>query len=660
MKSTILNVPKGAWPKASLLAVILLTFILSVALMPLRNDANEVAAYHSEAELALLKAHASLGPLDSAQLFPTVGQCSGCHGFDNDGIAMVDADGNDVNMTDDWQPTMMANSAKDPFWRAKVSHELIANPDHSLEIQTECTACHAPQGHHTALLRGLDHYTMDMLDADTVALDGISCGTCHQISDRKLGLTHTGRIEFDTTRVAYGPYPIPFAAPMADFVGIRPVYSEHINDAGICAPCHTLINHPLDREGQPTGTSYSEQATYHEWLNSVYNTDNVSCQACHMPRIDDTVIISDNYIFLSGRSPYGLHGNVGGNVTMLELMKANRDVLDINATGAQFDSIISATYRMLQKQTLDMELSLEQLTPDTAFFNLNLLNKAGHKFPSGYPSRRAFVTFVVTTEAGDTLFQSGVLNDQFEVAGHDDHYEPHYDVINQEDQVQIYEIVNGDVNGQFTSVLEFAYVALKDNRLPPLGFTTTHEVYDTTLIAGKALFDVDFNKVNGVEGSGSDIVHYHIPLNGYTGLVDVSAQVFYQPLPPKWLAEMFAETSDPIETFRDMYNQADKEPVEVALVRIEDLFVESVGIGPEPAILYDLRLFPNPSSQQAVEVNIPSGVELEKAIIYSASGKRVDHLALSNNRLLLPQQAGLYFIHLYTNKGIAIRKLVQY
>jgi hypothetical protein len=48
--------------------------------------------------------------------------------------------------------------------------------------------------------------------------------------------------------------------------------------------------------------------------------------------------------------------------------------------------------------------------------------------------------------------------------------EPHYQIINRPDQAQIYEMVMGDVNGQFTTVLMRGYAPLKDNRLPPIGF----------------------------------------------------------------------------------------------------------------------------------------------------------------------------------------------
>ena len=55
----------------------------------------------------------------------------------------------DVNLYDDWETSMMALSAVDPFWKAKVSHEILVNPANSLELQTLCTKCHAPLGHYT-------------------------------------------------------------------------------------------------------------------------------------------------------------------------------------------------------------------------------------------------------------------------------------------------------------------------------------------------------------------------------------------------------------------------------------------------------------------------------------------------------------------------------
>ena len=54
---------------------------------------------------------------------------------------------------------------------------------------------------------------------------------------------------------------------------MNPCIGAHINDAGLCAGCHTLITETADLDGNLTGDEFVEQATYHEWLNSIFNTD---------------------------------------------------------------------------------------------------------------------------------------------------------------------------------------------------------------------------------------------------------------------------------------------------------------------------------------------------------------------------------------------------
>ena len=632
-------------------------FVLAIALLALLPVQKDLKAFHSPEELAYYHSFTSVDAIDTNQYFPTQNVCDGCHGFDQDGFANVDMEGVDVNLFDDWRTSMMANSAKDPFWRAKVSHESLVNPAHATELEDKCTSCHAPMGHYTSIFRGHEHYTMDSLLVDTIGLDGVSCGACHQISTENLGNQHSGAINYDTTYVQYGPYENPFAPPMANFVGFTPVQSDHINDAGICASCHTLITKSVDLDGNFTGSTFVEQATYHEWLNSTYNTDSVTCQGCHLPRIPDSVVISDNYLFLDGRSPYGMHDLVGGNTFMLQLMRDNKESLDINAEDFMFNETIEKTYAMLQQKSIDISLEFDQQYEDTAYFTVELLNKAGHKFPSGYPSRRAFIEFVVTTEEGDTLFKSGVIDENFEVEGQNQNFEPHYQIINQTEQVQIYELVDGDVNGNFTTVLERAFAPLKDNRLAPIGFTTSHEVYDTTQIVGNALTDEDFNKDDsGNEGTGGDIVFYHIPLNNYEGLIDVSAKVFYQSLPPKWMEEMFGETTPEIETFRTMFDEADKSPVLVASANIEDILIESTSIS-EIAEKNLIQVYPNPTFSGQIQFSSSSPVEQIR--VFNQNGVLIHTISQIQNQLKLPSEKGVYFVEFLSEEGIEVKKILR-
>ena len=627
--------------------------ILSATLFPIDND---VKAFHTKAERALLR-QILQGPIDSTIIFPTAGNCSGCHGFDTNGYAMVDFFGNDVNIHDDWRATMMANAAKDPFWRAKVSHEILVTPAEFHDaIETKCTSCHAPNGHYTALYRGHGKYTMEDLLQDTIGLDGVTCTTCHKISTEQFGDTHSGDIRFDTNRVVYGPYFLPFAPPMADFVGLEPLFGDHVTEAGLCAPCHTLLTEPISTDGQLIGTTFVEQATYHEWLNSAYEQEQ-SCQGCHMPRLEEPIVISANYLFLEGRSPYGLHELAGANTFMLQLMKEHRQELGIDALPEHFDATIDATFNMLQNKSLYSSLDWMGVEEDTAYFELKLTNRAGHKFPSGYPSRRLFIEFVVETEDGEILFHSGRFNENYELMDENPGVEPHYAVINRPDQVQIYEMVAGNDVGNFTVVLEHAYSMLKDNRLPPRGFSTADEVYDTTRIVGRALEDENFNYDNGEEGSGSDLLEFHIPTLGYEGLVQVTARAYYHSLPPKWLAPIFAESTPQIDTFRHMFNRMDNAPVLVAEHVLAGIEFPSVSAASE-ALAGRIKVFPNPSAEGQVEIRPTDGSALLGAVLYNAKGKRIKEWNGEIRHIELPA-AGLYFLHLRTRDGVVVKKLVR-
>jgi hypothetical protein len=621
-----------------------------------------LALQHGEAAMERAGGGTASLPIGWTGQFFSSGYCNICHAYDSAGVGSVDALGRDVNMIDDWRSTMMANSTRDPFWRAKVSHEVLVNPVHQVAIEDRCTSCHAPMGHYAAKMDGLTHYSMADMLADPVALDGVSCSACHMISDRRLGSQHSGAIEYDTLNRIFGPYDTAFVLPMQVSIGQSPVFGEQILDAGLCASCHTLITESVDLSGNFTGGTFVEQATYHEWLNSRYETEQISCQNCHMPRIEDSVLLSGLYPFTERRSPYGLHELAGANTFMLELMKDNAEALGIPALPHHFDSTIAATYRMLQHRSLELELTWEGHDSDTAYCSLLLRNLAGHKFPSGYPSRRLFVSFVMLDGIGDTLFVSGRMDASRTLPDEDSNFEPHWDVIRSEDQVQIYELVGGDVNGDFTTVLVRMAEALKDNRLPPQGFLQTDPVYDTTRIVGAALNDADFNREDGIEGSGTDEVRFHVPISGYTGPVEIRAEIWYQSLPPRWMEEIFGASTPEIDTFKAMYYDRDPAPVLVSSDHLDGLLISS-GLGDLPAGL--LTVYPGISADGTVYLRAEEGLGLLGAEVYDLSGalrSRIDWGpggTSESSTLQLPAASGLYLLRVQTTRGMLVRKVIR-
>jgi hypothetical protein len=315
---------------------------------------------------------------------------------------------------------------------------------------------------------------------------------------------------------------------------------------------------------------------------------------------------------------------------------------------------------MLLNNSLNVDLTLDSSNVDSAYFSVKLENKAGHKFPSGYPSRRAVLQFIVTDATGDTVFRSGTFDNNWRVNGENPAFESHHDVIRQNNKPQIYEMVMGDVASNFTSVLERAAVLLKDNRLPPAGFTTSHASYDTVKISADANADPDFNKTGSIQGSGIDEVHFHVPLAGVSGNLKVRAKVYYQSVPPKWLDEMFALNSADIDRFRNMYNNADKTPFLVGSDSLVNVLL-STGWSSRP--LEPFRVWPTLTHDGFVTIAAGYGHTLKNVEVLTAEGKLCSqHPNLgfaSEISLVLPEARGIYIIRMYIDGKVYYQKVVK-
>jgi hypothetical protein len=221
-------------------------------------------------------------------------------------------------------------------------------------------------------------------------------------------------------------------------------------------------------------------------------------------------------------------------------------------------------------------------------------------------------------------------------------------------------MVMGDVNGQFTTVLERAAILLKDNRIPPDGFTTSASMYDTIKISTDALVDPDFNKINGVEGSGIDIVHFRIPVNGINSVVNVKAALYYQSVPPKWLDEMFTLNSGPIDTFRTMYQNADKTPVLVASDSLTDILSGIENIAESKT---EIHIWPTLVNSGRVNISTEAHNLILFIEIFDTKGKKVATIkpvSPSNSHAVeLPATNGTYYIRVHSKLKTVSTKVLR-
>ena len=483
--------------------------------------------------------------------------CALCH------TSLSDAAGNDVSIDTHWRSTMMANAAKDPFWQAMVASEVSRNPQLKEVIEDKCSSCHMPMAYTQAETDGSstlmfgDGFLNEANPLNIAAMDGNSCSLCHQIVDPVPGTYYIDTSTDIPDRLLYGPYEGYRESFMQSTVGYTPLYGEQVTQSILCATCHSVTTPYVDNDGSVQGT-FPEQTPYEETLNSIYPGQGTECQTCHMPLAGSAVAISGG---MPERELFWQHHFIGGNSLILEILKDNIDQLAVTASTGNFNATLDRLAQQLDNDTATLTIKEAGMDGNILSLSLNLEQLVGHKFPTGFPSRRAWIHLSVTDNNGNTVFESGKPNADGSISGNnaDENatgYEPHYSLITQPDQVQIYESIMNNTNGDVTYTLLRASGYLKDNRLLPLGFDKQNAA--TNIAAyGEAAGDADFS-------GGSDSITYRIDTGSHSGPFTVKAELLYQTLSYRFAMDLFSTNEALVEEFAAYFNQADKMPTLIA------------------------------------------------------------------------------------------------
>ena len=527
-------------------------------------------------------------PTGTSTLFSGSGNCILCH--NSDGNAMT-WNGVDVSPISYWRSTMMGNASKDPIWRAVVAEEVHNFPQHQQTIETTCLRCHSPMGYTQAIFNGDTTYSMSQLKADPLANDGVSCTVCHQIKPDNFGYTqsYSGGYIIEADSILYGPYQNSDTILMPSVIKYTAAYGPHMNQSELCATCHTLFTPFIDNSGNFSGY-FPEQTPYLEWKNSIYPAQNIQCQDCHMPKIYDPIKISAMGNF-PPRTPFWRHTFVGGNVYMLKIIQDNLDSIGATAEPEHFDSTISRAEKNLKDNSVSLSTFTDYID-DSLIVKVRIDNLTGHKLPTGIPFRRMWIHLKVEEVGGPVIFESGDWDNEGKILDYNSDYEPHYNIITSENDVQAYEGVFVDVDQQVTYTLLRAADYIKDNRIPPAGFKTSHNSYDSTAIYGEALNDPDFNRDGGIEGSGTDMVTYKMPAMGNTNY-RITAEVCYQTVKPELVDHLRAINELDITRFFNMYDALPNVP----FIMEEVTFDIVTGVEGEPGTITSFKLeqnYPNP------------------------------------------------------------------
>ncbi len=431
------------------------------------------------------------------QMYSSIYNCANCHKVDE---AFDDRVMGPFNT---WSTSMMAHSARDVIWQAALA---ISNTESSMSGEY-CIRCHAPQSWAAGLSTtgDLSNFT------DPEHFEGVSCHMCHRVVDPIADIENpvedndilqalvnagtypddpgNGRFIFDPVDTRRGP---------EDDWGVNMhgadiLVSPHHNESTHCASCHDLHN-PLMSENpdgshslnaydsaHPTQSPHDmmpEQLTYSEWLNSDFADGGVnfpdgrfggdhptgtmqSCQDCHMPKQYGASCIFW-YVDGIGLSPdIPDHSFVGANTWVL---RSVHDMWDPNDTGLNDEALdrMSAQTESFLQSASDMDLV--ELEDE---LSVTVTNWTGHKLPTGFPEgRRMWLNVRFFDDEGTQTQENGWYD-----------FDTGDSLL---DDTKVYEIklgldaematLTGLPVGE-TKSLTLANTIIKDNRIPPAGFS---------------------------------------------------------------------------------------------------------------------------------------------------------------------------------------------
>lgn len=431
-------------------------------------------------------------PLELIDEIATPSSCTNCHS---------DYGHDAVEPYNNWAGSMMAQSARDPLTWAAIA---IANQDAAHSGET-CLRCHVPR----AWLSGRST-PEDGSEITAEDREGVQCNICHRLVD-PLGVAGAPAEDadilaalsepvttFGNAMMVFDPHdrlrgPFDIVADLGEDPHVpnrSTLVSPFHESADLCGTCHDLRNtvftrdedgnyvpNALDEPGDPD-LGFPEQLTYTEWKLSEFAASGVAdprfggnatllttCQDCHMPdgsgRDAKNAPLRDNI---------PVHTMVGAN-TFVPKIIPHHPVFGPEVDAALLDRGVEAATDLLQRSA-DLVATL-----DSGTLAVRVINRSGHKLPTGYPEGRRIWLHVRAFDADDALvLESGryvhatATLQGWEAEPEDADYDA--DLVVFESKMGLTEDwaeeIGMEAGESFHLVLN--NVILKDNRIPPRGF----------------------------------------------------------------------------------------------------------------------------------------------------------------------------------------------
>lgn len=561
-------------------------------------------------------------PLESGS-FTNPNQCDNCHG----GYDLA------VEPAFTWRGSMMSHSMRDPLFLASMT---IANQD-ALFSGDLCIRCHSPAGWLEGRSTPTDGSALTANDRE-----GVQCHFCHRLIDplstTPEDLTYMATISnvptqhgngmyvVDNMDIRRGPYDDANAAPH------NWIQSSFVSKSEFCATCHDVSNpvytKAMDGTYQPNNLGESApsfdtyemfpvERTYSEWTMSAYNSPggvpsqvfggnkaNVSsCLDCHMMDVNGKGCNKNN---APTRNDLPLHDLTGGNTFVPLLVKDKFPTeVDANAIDA---GIIRAQYMLENAATMNLS---GEIAANGYDIEVKIINETGHKLPSGYPEGRRMWINVQAFDINDNLlYESGAYDNataQLETVG-TKIYEAKLGM-----SQAVADIANSNGSGTYTAGESFHFalnnMVVKDNRIPPRGFTNSNFEVIQAAPVGYSYDDGDYY----------DETYYNVPGETYRVLV----RLMYQTTSKEYI-EFLRDNNVTDTKGQELYDLWVTYGKSIPVVMQEVEFLTStLAMVNKEVHESEIKLFPNPTSSMIhIQYEFQSGKDVIIEI-YTMNGVKI-------------------------------------
>jgi hypothetical protein len=334
------------------------------------------------------------------------------------------------------------------------------------------------------------------------------------------------------------------------------------------------------------------------------NKTNVSsCIDCHMMDVTGKGCNKPN---APTRNDLAMHDLTGGNTFVPLLAKEQfSSLVDADAIDA---GIIRARYMLQNAATMNISGSIAETGFD---IEVKIINETGHKLPSGYPEgRRMWINVEAYDINNNLVFESGAYDYATAILNTNGAkiYEAKLGM-----SQDIADLANANGNGTYTAGESFHFalnnMVVKDNRIPPRGFTNANFEAIQAAPVGYSYEDGDYH----------DETYYNVPENTYR----VEVKLLYQTTSKEYI-EFLRDKNVTDTKGQILYNlwvNNGKSTPEVMLE--QTFFTSTLGISKRDDLDNTFKLYPNPSKNKIhfqFEFKKENHVEIE---IYSINGIKV-------------------------------------